>query len=49
MVIGHGPFLVDRTTGVLWKTDSGLPLDRYVKNYQATGDPHYAPSDDAGQ
>lgn len=37
--VGHGPFLVDKFTGVLWATGSGLSTEKYVSNYRRTGDP----------
>lgn len=39
MVVGHGPFLVDRITGALWTTGSALPQDECVANYLNTGNP----------
>lgn len=39
MAVGHGPFLVDKFTGVLWATGSAFPSDVGVANYRATGDP----------
>ncbi len=39
MAVGHGPFLVDKFTGVLWSTGSAFPTDACVANYRATGDP----------
>ena len=47
MAVGHGAFLVDKWTGVLWATGSAMPTDHYVANYIATGDPHGASDDPA--
>jgi|GEM_PF-3832699 len=44
MVVGHGPFIVDRWTAVLWSTGPAFLLEDCVQNYLATGDPTVAPT-----
>lgn len=47
MVIGHGPFVVDKFTGALWTTSSALSIDEHVANYRASGDPSVSKLDAA--
>jgi len=39
-LVGNAPLIVDRHTGKLHVTGTGLPTECYIRAYEATGDPH---------
>jgi hypothetical protein len=42
-LVGNAPFLVERSTGRLFVTGTAHPIEFYVRNYEATGNPHEQP------
>jgi len=60
-LVGNAPLIVDRYTGELHVTGTGLPTECYIRSYEATGDPRnyidyvgsrvslWAASDDVGR
>jgi len=39
-LFGNAPLIVDRNSGSVVTTGTGMPTEYYVRNYEATGNPH---------
>jgi Immunity protein 35 len=39
-LVGNAPTLVERNTGKLIGTGTALSMERYIENYERTGNPH---------
>ncbi len=44
MTVGHGPVIVDKTTGKLFETGSAHLTEQYVETFVACGDPFAEPT-----
>jgi hypothetical protein len=44
MFVGHGPVLISREDGKVFKTGSCFPTEHYVKAFEACGDPYGVPA-----
>jgi hypothetical protein len=42
-LLGNAPIIVERESGRTFETGTAHPTDVYLRNYEATGDPHLRP------
>lgn len=43
--VGNGPVLISRESGEVFETGLGFSVDRYLKAFDACGDPYGTPTD----